>query len=221
MRLTVGPLPPAVYWRRRVIVLGAFLATLALLLYSCGGSDPSGAASSAKPSGSTAGSAAALLTPFVDGSPGPSTAASAAPTPLAGAQPTGSCADGEITVTIATDNGKTDFLTGEFVRISLKIKNISGRTCVRDVGAAAQELRIAQGAQKLWSSDDCASGPTPGADLHTFQPGDQLDQFYVVWNGRASTNCQTRPVATPGAYQILGRFGTRWSDPLGITIKAR
>ena len=35
MRLTVGPLPPAVYWRRRAVVLGAGLLFLIVLLYSC------------------------------------------------------------------------------------------------------------------------------------------------------------------------------------------
>ena len=39
MRLTVGPLPPAVYWRRRAVVLGAGLLFLIVLLYSCTGSD--------------------------------------------------------------------------------------------------------------------------------------------------------------------------------------
>ncbi|MGC1213053.1 MAG: hypothetical protein WA890_17525, partial [Micromonospora sp.] len=38
MRLTVGPLPPAVYWRRRAVVLGAGLLFLIVLLYSCSGS---------------------------------------------------------------------------------------------------------------------------------------------------------------------------------------
>ena len=39
MRLTVGPLPPAVYWRRRAVVLGAGLLFLIVLLYSCTGTD--------------------------------------------------------------------------------------------------------------------------------------------------------------------------------------
>ncbi|WP_091673205.1 hypothetical protein [Micromonospora auratinigra] len=37
MRLTVGPLPPTVYWRRRAVVLGAGLLFLIVLLYSCTG----------------------------------------------------------------------------------------------------------------------------------------------------------------------------------------
>ena len=37
MRTTVGPLPPAVYWRRRAVVLGALLLAAVLLFVACGG----------------------------------------------------------------------------------------------------------------------------------------------------------------------------------------
>jgi len=37
MNLTVGPLAPAVYWRRRAFVAGALLVVVLLLVYSCGG----------------------------------------------------------------------------------------------------------------------------------------------------------------------------------------
>ena len=37
MRLTVGPLPSAVYWRRRAVVLGALLLLVIVLVYSCSG----------------------------------------------------------------------------------------------------------------------------------------------------------------------------------------
>lgn len=221
MRLTVGPLPAAVYWRRRVIVLGAVLFAFVLLVYNCAGPDPSGAANTPGASRPPSSGSVPLLTPIVGGSAesGDPPAASVPASVPAGAQPTGPCTDGDITVSVATENGRTEFAAGAYVRIYLKIKNTSGRTCTRDIGAMAQELRIQQGAQTLWSSDDCATGPTAAPDPHTFRPGDQLDQFFVVWNGRASTDCQTKPVAPAGAYQIVGRFGTRWSDPLAITVK--
>jgi hypothetical protein len=39
MRTTVGPLPPAVYWRRRALVLGALLLGVIVLFVSCSGGD--------------------------------------------------------------------------------------------------------------------------------------------------------------------------------------
>jgi hypothetical protein len=42
MRSTVGPLPPAVYWRRRALVLGVLLLIVIALFVSCGGEDDGG-----------------------------------------------------------------------------------------------------------------------------------------------------------------------------------
>ena len=39
MRLTVGPLPPAVYWRRRAIVLGVAVVLVFLIVQSCSGGE--------------------------------------------------------------------------------------------------------------------------------------------------------------------------------------
>ncbi len=39
MRTTVGPLPSAVYWRRRAVVLGAVLLGIIVLFVSCSGDD--------------------------------------------------------------------------------------------------------------------------------------------------------------------------------------
>ena len=46
MNLTVGPLPPAVYWRRRALVAGVLVLLILVVAYSCGGSSGSGARSS-------------------------------------------------------------------------------------------------------------------------------------------------------------------------------
>ncbi|MFY1652619.1 hypothetical protein ACN27J_17190 [Solwaraspora sp. WMMB762] len=59
MRLTVGPLPPAIYWRRRAVVLGALLLLLFIVAYSCIGSDQTGR-SQADPTPTPSGE---LLTP--------------------------------------------------------------------------------------------------------------------------------------------------------------
>src|SRR3712207_1808921 len=75
MRMTVGPLPPAVYWRRRALVLGAVLAVLLVLVYSCssGSNDGDGRAApnggSKAPASGTPTPSGSLLTPSI-GDPG-------------------------------------------------------------------------------------------------------------------------------------------------------
>ena len=44
MRLTVGPLPAAVYWRRRAVVLVGLAILVLIVSYACGGPASSGSA---------------------------------------------------------------------------------------------------------------------------------------------------------------------------------
>ena len=224
MRLTVGPLPPAVYWRRRAIVLGALVAVVALFVVRCG-SDPSGAkdntAGRTSPPPSTS---ASLQRPIVASQAGPSgtsTPTGSAPTGQQAAPPGGAaagpCTDAEIVVTAATEGNKSEYVVGTPVKLLLSIKNISARSCSRDVGAAKQELRITQSNQKMWSSDDCA--PSGGSAIRTFAANETVDDFGVTWYGHSSNDCQNTPLPQPGEYQLVGRVDTKWSEPVKIVLK--
>jgi hypothetical protein len=236
MRLTVGPLPPAVYWRRRTVVLGAGLLFLIVLLYSCGGPSDSGdkprAGGSPKPSATPtrgeptpSGSAA---------SPGTGTASPGTPEPGGGQQQDvsggavvdvpavpapapGSCTDAEMSlITLANP---TRVKQGDIVGLKLKIKNISNRTCNRDVGPDPQELFIKIGAQKIWSSDTCGTGR--GSEVRSFPPN-QENEYGLEWNGRDSSKCgggvAAGPLPSPGEYQVFARLGTKLSEPVKLTI---
>jgi len=70
MRATVGPLPSAVYWRRRAVVLGAVLLGIIVLFVSCSGGDKNDQrGGKGSPSSQLPTPAPAKTTP---GSPGPS-----------------------------------------------------------------------------------------------------------------------------------------------------
>jgi hypothetical protein len=216
MRLTVGPLPPAVYWRRRAVVLGALVCAVFLVSYSCGGARSAGSPENRSGNGASPAPSQSLLTPVIGRPPGSDASSSTAPPASGGAQPTGPCTDAELIVTVNTEGNRAEFAVGAYVRIYLKIKNVSTRSCSRDVGATQQELRIMQGARQMWSSDAC--GAPGGSFIRTLSPGQVLDDFNVLWNGRETTNCQTKPLPAPGAYQLSGRVGTKWSEPVTFTV---
>jgi hypothetical protein len=221
MKLTVGPLPSAVYWRRRAVVLGVGVLVIFMLAYSCtGAAKPSDAAnghaaapgrSSSAPAAAT--SAPSLLTPSIGTPPPLDSTPSPAPS-LTQPLITGACADAEMSVIpVPATPGVRQ---GTSLKITLKIKNISNHTCTRDVGANAQELFIQQGATKTWSSDACDA--LTGNDVRTFEPGIEIEA-YVIWNGRVtSQGCVNRPWASPGAYQVFGRLATKLSDPVPLQI---
>lgn len=221
MNLTVGPLPPAVYWRRRAIVAGALLAVIVLIVYSCtasGGSGSKKTAGPAKPP-SPSPSASTSLAPILGGSPGGSTAsaspsvAATQPTGAAAAPPAGDlCTDAEIQLT-----GTFQAITGGNApyQLSIRIKNASTRTCKRDVGPDPQELRVVQNGQVLWSSDLCPNART-GSDVRTFQPNVE-DVFSIGWD-RGRDKCTGGTPVPDGTYQVVARLGTKISGPTQFTL---
>ncbi|MEV1145397.1 hypothetical protein [Micromonospora sp. NPDC049799] len=241
MRLTVGPLAPAVYWRRRAVVLGAVLLFLIVLLNSCMGSGRNtGTSGDAQPTSNAATPGAtpqATGTPLTPQTGAPSSGGSAGPAdpapstggpagseappaaPVAPVVDDGTCTDREITVTATALPASV--VRGATVDLQLKIRNRSERTCSRDVGAAVQELFVKSGAETIWSSDKCGSGTSTGSDVQSFTPG--LERSYQLgWNGRESTRCAdgvaAGPNPPPGTYQVFARVGTRLSEPVKITI---
>lgn len=231
MRMTVGPLPSAVYWRRRAIVLVAILLPVIVLFYSCtGGGDPKASPrSNPSPDTSPSTSSSPLLTPQTGTQPtGEASAtppAEAAPpqdpptqdAPVQGAPTDGACADAELTLVPVPS--RVSAQRGVTIEIRLKIKNISGRTCSRDVGADMQEIYIKQGAERVWSSDTCSN--VRSNDLQTFVPNHEME-FRVSWNGRTTTECANSlangPNPAPGEYQIIGRLDQKLSEPVKFTI---
>lgn len=245
MRTTVGPLPPTVYWRRRAVVIGAVLLAVILLFVSCGGEDDApqgGTGASSQAPTPAPGSATPEEEPsFTDANPNggpalpdPEDLQSQQPAPVTGTDPSappnttgndanvtaqsaGACADTEIAVTPvpATTSAKR----GVPVVIKLKIKNVSTRTCTRDLGAGAQELYLDQGARKYWSSDTCSADRS--ANQVRMQPGAEYE-FAVTWNGRQSSKCTSAlaagPAPPPAQYELRGRLGTKVSEPVALAI---
>ena len=220
MNLTVGPLPPAVYWRRRVLVLGAVLALVLLLVAMCGGSSHSNPAA-VKPAATTTSTRPSptpttSVQPPIVGEPGGASPPAAAPS-SATASPTARsdiCSDAEIQLTPSIQK-----VTGGTYpyQLQLDIKNISNRTCKRDDGANPQEMHIVNAAgQTVWSSDYCQSNP--GSNMASFDPN-IVASFKLPWDGYAyGPNCAKGAKLGDGAYQLVAKLDTKVSAPVAFTI---
>ncbi|GAA1803046.1 hypothetical protein HC028_05025 [Planosporangium flavigriseum] len=154
------------------------------------------------------------MAPAGDGSESqpPSTSPTAEPP----APATGPCTDAEMAVTAAP--AQASVAQNAHVRFYLRIKNISARSCTRDVGADAQELYLQDTSKaKIWSSDTCE--PRHGTDVRTFGPGIEAE-FFLDWNGKASsaTGC-TNNAPPKGKYELLARLATKLSDPVALELK--
>jgi hypothetical protein len=246
MRSTVGPLPPAVYWRRRAVVLGAVLLGIIVLFVSCSGNDKNdqrgkGASSSTSlPTPAPAKTSASPEPSFLDGVPGTQQSLPAlgdleshdptddggnpttAPTTANGQNTnvtaaSGSCTDNEFLVAASVPT--TTLKRGNSLQITLTVKNTGSRTCSRDVGAGAQELYLEVGARKYWSSDTCSKDDS--TDVRQFAPGNSR-AYKVTWNGLQSSSCAgttpSGPAPPPGQFELRARLGTLVSQPVLITF---
>ncbi|GAA3279129.1 MULTISPECIES: hypothetical protein [Dactylosporangium] len=221
MKLTVGPLPSGVYWRRRAIVGGVLVAASLMLWASCGGSG--GDDQKRTPAAASAGATTAaapdptitIQVPTTGGAtanPAPVQTTTAASAPAGPTAPP--CADADLSL-IATPEQAVQF-RGAHLKMTLKIKNITDHECTRDVGADAQELYLQVGAVKIWSSDQCDA--VHGNKLQVMKPGIEWS-FTATWAGKATnTTCVNGETPPAGKYELMGRLGTKFSEPVQVQL---
>jgi hypothetical protein len=247
MRLTVGPLPAAVYWRRRAavaLVIGLVIAAVAVTCSSRGdprsSTVPGGAGTGTRPASVPAASATSTTAPTA-----PATTGSDAPVspsgsttdttgaggnggngggpPAAPAPPpvvaTVECTDAELLLTTAVSPSPAQY--GGTVTLTLIVRNTADHPCFREVGSVAQELQVRQGDAVVWSSDSC--GQPQFSDVRAFGPNIET-QFWRTWNTYrvAPHECDTPPGATPaaaGSYAVVARLGTKVSEPMAFEIR--
>ncbi|HZG94512.1 MAG TPA: hypothetical protein VEZ46_07345 [Mycobacteriales bacterium] len=215
-----GPLPPSVYWRRRLVLLGATVAILALVFaaYSCGNGDgTAGGAPTGTPRASTtktAGGGTVQATAKATAARSPSAVASAkqkptpspsAKSPSPSAKRAAACRDADLEVEAKPD--KLSYPSGALPVLTLSVTNAGPAACSRDLGQTARELRLTSGPARVWSSDDCADKAP--AEQVVLKPGETRD-FSVTWSRRRSAEgCPAdQPIADPGTYRVTGRVGS-------------
>lgn len=237
MRLTVGPLPASVYWRRRAIVLAGALLVLFLIAQACmaataGGGRGAGdnppdppATGAATPDPTGTGDAGAADQSGSTEPDGDDPAAAGDGSGDGAGQPAQApsgdqCTDDEIRVTALAE--RTEFTPGDPVQLTIVIRNDSDRTCRRDIGGDLRELSLVlgTGAERVWSSRDC--GGPEGSDERQLPP-DFESSYFLVWNGRASDTCDGDEPGgdhvAAGEYQLFARLGTDHSEPVTLTLR--
>jgi hypothetical protein len=227
MNLTVGPLPPAVYWRRRAIVLGGLLLVVLLIVYACSGPGSSNASGKSGPApadtatsglnapvGIVSSPAPSSASPLASPPPSPSPSLVPSPSPSVPATGPVNCTDAQIGVTpvISSTSATTSKLVhGGTFDLKLKVRNVSKVTCRRDVGGIPEQLEVMAGKTKIWSSDDCVKAQGKPHDVRTFQPGIEI-YAEVKWSSYQISTHGCTKAPTPlkvGTYSLVGRVGTK------------
>jgi hypothetical protein len=183
------------YWRRRAVALAGVLAVVGLLAWTCGGGDdkPAGAAGAAgtpSPSGSPRGIPAVVPTVTVTAT------AKVTVRPDAPKKDGDACARDDVVVGFAMD-GDT-YPGGRRPQFRVSVVNTGERTCAFRADPRALRIQITSGADRIWSSEHCATGAGSSVRLRRGIPYIQT----VTWDRRRSAvGCpRRRPAARPGTY---------------------
>lgn len=242
-----GPLPPSVYWRRRVAAAVAAALAMVATVWALGsliGSEepasgvPRNAAndevltaqgpSSSEPApiSSSPGQESSLLplpsesaVSSVPRMPGESTGpgASSAPVRPEHGKPLQRCAKRALDVDART--AKRHFAVGERSHLQLSVTNVGDRDCFASLRRDERELVVRGGdGARVWSSADCYFGK-PSTEIHRLRTGESI-AFDLHWAGRTSApGCPVARDAVPaGAYTVAARVGDRVSAPTKFTI---
>jgi hypothetical protein len=237
----IGSLPPAVYWRRRIMVAGVLgalvLVALTVVVLSGGGSTANGAAgttvshssSSGSPAGGSSsasgpGALASGLSP-ADGSP--TVVSSAAATASAGGA-AGSSTSGSTNTVTPVGCLRTALAVKAAVKapaykvrdepvLMLQVTNTGAANCVQDLADSEVELRVYNGAARVWGSHDCHI--EPGSAVQTLVAGSTVG-VQVTWSGFSSQpGCiGTRQRVGAGTYTVYAYLAGTQGTPAQFTI---
>jgi hypothetical protein len=200
--MTRGPLPPAVYWRRRVFVL-ALAATLVFVIANVlsGGSD--GADSGTKVAEQAANETTPSQTITVSGHQGhqghkgkgrkgrdgnAELGATQGPTfdPSVLAEPDGNCDPADVRIT----PGIVGAIAGKPVTIGLSLQTVQAEACYFRIGSDKITLKVSKGGRDIWTSRECP-GAIPSQSIVVRHVVATVVQ--MTWDGRESdSTCSHR-----------------------------
>ncbi|WP_308797204.1 hypothetical protein [Agromyces silvae] len=163
---------PAVYRRRRLVVLlglVAVIVAIVLIVVRPGASQ-----------GETGGGAGDTATPSTETAADPSASPSTDP----GAAGGGACTPEQVIVEAITN--QTEYAEGQQPELSITIRNIGDAPCTINAGTSAQVFTITSGAETYWTSTDCQTSPSD-AEV-TLEPGDPISSSVpIIWDRTRSS----------------------------------
>ncbi|WP_018686554.1 hypothetical protein [Actinokineospora enzanensis] len=219
-----GPLPRAVYLRRRLAAVAATAFGVVVLVWIIGGlvghDEGSAARNSAGPASAHPSDPPSTTPSSAPSSTAPPTSSAPAPPPPPPPPPPPDpnlpCPDQAMAISAEPRPGA--FQAGSRPTLLLVVVNAGPVPCTRDIGRAQRELTIDGGTGRLWSSNDCVR--VDGAEPTILAPGQRVE-FPVRWAGRTSApGCPVkRTTVPPGQYMLTPRVGGLVGPPVPLTIQ--
>ncbi len=208
-QLTRGPLPAAIYWRRRVVALGAVIALVALVvvpirLVTGGGDDAPAQVALAGTDQSPTTSASATGTPTAEGTTqaentqkNQKNQKNQKKTAPALPEPQGTCAPEDIVVRPKV----ADAVAGRAVTVTLHLRTRLAEACTWELSRSSFTWKLTSGSDEIWTSRECPRA-VPSRELVVRR--DTVATTELSWGGRRSdAECSRLTAwALPGWYHV-------------------
>ena len=201
--MTRGPLPPRVYWVRRLMVLGIaalLVVGIAQLLGGGGGSAPDRAATAAQTTTpgagpSTNGSQGTAISPGTTAGTNPGQHVDDPVTRVA--MPSGPCNAADVAITPSVPEP----VAGRDITLVLELSTLTTPACTWTISPRTTAVKITSGSDLIWTSVQCPS-MIPTRDLVLRQGGST--RVKLTWNAmRSEPGCpRLTQWAMPGTYHL-------------------
>lgn len=227
----VGPLPPSVYWRRRIIVgvvLLAIIVVIAMIIFRPAGDSDAQADSSAADTSQTDSSAADSADTAaadsedpgtIDGtSDGDADAATDGTSDGGSNETANTCDASDISLTAVADD--VVYQKGENPKLRLQVTNAGGTDCDFNVGTSQQNFVISSGEEVIWASEHCEEDPQDS--VMTLKANETLQTDTISWDRTKSSEakCNAGPISgiADATYQFHVEIGDIQSDKVRLRI---
>ncbi len=222
----VGPQPPSVYWRRRLLLVVSIVALVVLLIVTVNavrsnGPDSAGAAGpSPAPTNtarlSTRPTASSTVGTAIASASKVSTSATSRGSSSTVAKPPPACVVNSLKLQSVV--GKSSYAVGDQPLLQLEVTNVASTPCVQDLADKQVELRVYNGESRVWGSHDCPVQSTTA--VRTLAPRMPV-LIAITWSGLTSQpGCKgTRQRVGAGTYTLYSSLAGRTGRAAQFTIE--
>jgi len=211
----VGPQTPSVYWRRRLVLLGAVAVLMMLLVLTVKIASSDGGEPAAGNGNTTHAGAPPTHAHTKTTAPRTTSAADTSSAATSSSAVAQRCDSKNLSVSAVV--AKSTYSVGEQPVLELQVTNTGSAPCVQDLADKQIELKVYNGESRVWGSHDCQV--QAGTNDRTLAV-DTPVRVAITWSGLTSQpGCQeTRQRVGAGTYTLYALLSGKTGKATQFTI---
>ncbi|MDT9594720.1 hypothetical protein RDV89_16660 [Nocardioides zeae] len=217
-----GPLPPRVYWVRRLLLVAVAVVLVVVVARVLGGGADGDTDARATSGDSTQDAGARETTGGTTGTPTDGASETAGDTPSSPvtstttppAQPTGTCSADDVVVTPSVEGA----VAGSPVSITLSLTTREAAACYWTVDPGSTVVKVTEGGEDIWTTQHCPEAlTTTDLVVRSASPA-TVSLDWPAW--RSGAGCEIREWSLPGDYEVEAASLAGEPEEAGFALSA-